>query len=173
MRTPPESVVIDLRAGGSFSYTMIGPDGDEHSATGSYLEVREPDRLAFTWGISGEEPAEMPVITVELADTGDGRTEMTFHVDGVAGRPGDEGLYDGWTEAFDALEGGPIRTSRRMEKMDLPPIVSPEEWEDARQALLVEEKELVRRSRRRRGPTRSGPARAARSSPTRSRTRRT
>ncbi len=28
--------------------------------------------------------------------------------------------------------------------MDLPPIVSPEEWEDARQALLVEEKKLVR-----------------------------
>lgn len=28
--------------------------------------------------------------------------------------------------------------------MDLPPIVSPEEWERARQALLVEEKELVR-----------------------------
>lgn len=104
MRTPPESVAIDLRTGGSFSYTMIGPDGDEHSATGSYLEVREPDRLAFTWGISSDEPAEMPVITVELIDTGDGRTEMTFHVDGVAGRPGDEGLYDGWTEAFDILD---------------------------------------------------------------------
>ena len=91
MRTPPESVAIDLRTGGSFSYTMIGPDGDEHSATGSYLEVREPDRLAFTWGISGDEPAEIPVITVELTDTVD-----------VEGHLGD--LYDGWTEAFDSLD---------------------------------------------------------------------
>ncbi len=105
MRTPPESVTIDLRPGGSFKYTMIGPDGDEHLAIGSYLEVREPDRLAFTWRIAGDEPAEAPVITVDLADTVDGCTEMTFHVDGVAGRRGDEGVYDGWTEAFDNLDG--------------------------------------------------------------------
>jgi uncharacterized protein YndB with AHSA1/START domain len=105
MRTPPESVTIDLRAGGSFSYTMIGPDGDEHPTTGSYLEVREPDHLAFTWGMPGDDPAEIPVITVDLSDTVDGRTEMTFHVEGVAGRPGDENFYDGWTEAFDVLDG--------------------------------------------------------------------
>lgn len=103
MRTPPESVQIDLRTGGSFSCTMIGPDGDEHPTTGSYLEVREPDRLVFTWGMPGDEPAETPVITVDLAEAVDGGTEMTFHVDGVAGRPGDESLYDGWTEAFDVL----------------------------------------------------------------------
>ena len=43
------------------------------------------------------------VLGLSLTETVDGRTEMTFHVDGVAGRPGDEGLYDGWTEAFDVL----------------------------------------------------------------------
>lgn len=104
MRTPLDSVVIDLRESGSFSYTMVGPDGDEHPTVGSYLEVREPDRLRFTWGGPGDDPAEMPVITVDLRDTADGRTEMTFHVAGVAGRPGDGYVYDGWAEAFAILE---------------------------------------------------------------------
>ena len=91
------------------------------------------------------------MITVDLADTVDGRTEMTFHVDGDAGRPGDEGVYDGWTEAFDILDGLIHRsctelarygTSEEDAPMNLPPIVSSEEWEAARQELLVEEKEL-------------------------------
>lgn len=103
MRTPPDSVSIDLREGGSFSYTMVGPDGAEYPTTGSYLEVHEPDRLRFTWGSPSDDPAEMPVIAVDLRDTVDGHTEMTFHVDGVAGRPGDGNVYDGW-EAFAALD---------------------------------------------------------------------
>jgi uncharacterized protein YndB with AHSA1/START domain len=117
MRTPPESVTIDLRIGGSFSYTMIGPDGDEHPTSGSYLEVREPDRLRFTWRISGDDPAETPVITVDLTETVDGRTEMTFHVDGVLGHPGDEGMYDGWTQAFDILERR-LRTDKEIPQPD-------------------------------------------------------
>src|SRR5580704_17793756 len=36
------------------------------------------------------------------------------------------------------------RTTRRREKMKTPPIVSPQEWEAARQQLLVREKDLTR-----------------------------
>lgn len=49
METKGDNVTIDLREGGSYSYTMVGPDGSEYPTTGRYLEVREPERLRFTW----------------------------------------------------------------------------------------------------------------------------
>ncbi|MDO8394219.1 MAG: SRPBCC domain-containing protein [Dietzia sp.] len=104
--TPAESVSIDLRVGGSYAYLMIDPDGGEWPATGEYLEVREPDRLRFTWVSPDDERGdEVPVITVDLAEAGEGRTLMTFH---MARHPDDRGsehgVYDGWTEAFEELD---------------------------------------------------------------------
>ncbi|MGH2712720.1 MAG: DUF899 family protein, partial [Thermoleophilaceae bacterium] len=45
--------------------------------------------------------------------------------------------------------GAPVRRSRRVPQggqaaMNTPPIVSPQEWEAAREELLVKEKELTR-----------------------------
>lgn len=105
--TPPESVSIDLLVGGSYSYLMIDPTGGEWPTTGEYLEVREPERLRFTWGAPGDERADaVPVITVDLTETSDDKTAMTFH---MQGHPDDRGtghesVYDGWTEAFEELD---------------------------------------------------------------------
>lgn len=104
MATRPETVVIDLREGGSFGYTMVDPDGTEYPWTGTYLEIRPVEHLRFTWGRADEVVPESLVITVDLVDAGDGTTTMTFHVDGADGRPGDDGEYNGWDEAFDILD---------------------------------------------------------------------
>lgn len=112
MTTRPESVRMDLREGGTYAYTMVGPDGGEYPTTGTYLEVQHLERLRFTWGGPGDDSREAPVITVALADTQDGRTAMTFHVDGVDGRPGDDDVYDGWASAFDILDGQVLSTNR-------------------------------------------------------------
>ncbi|MBT2517362.1 SRPBCC domain-containing protein [Streptomyces sp. ISL-90] len=101
--TPRESVEIDVRPGGRYRYTMIAPDGTEYPTAGVYREVVEPERLVFTWGSPGDADDAAPLITVTLADLGD-RTEMTFHLDGIAGGPGDENVYDGWASAFDVLD---------------------------------------------------------------------
>lgn len=103
MTTRADSVTIDLREGGTYAYTMVNPDGTEYPTTGTYLEVRPPERLRFTWGTADDAPEDAPILTVDLADTADGGTVMTFHVDGIGGRPGDEYVYDGWDEAFDNL----------------------------------------------------------------------
>lgn len=104
--TPAESVEIDLRVGGSYSYLMIDPTGGEWPTAGEYLEVCEPEHLCFTWG-EPDDPRgpEIPVITVDLEETPDGRTNMTFHVRGQADDRGSEhGVHDGWTEAFEELD---------------------------------------------------------------------
>ena len=68
-----------------------------------WLKVRAPERLVFTWGSPGDPDDTAPVITVDLRDLPGDRTEMLFHLRGVAGRPGDENVYDGWDSAFDLL----------------------------------------------------------------------
>lgn len=102
LETPRESVEIDLRPGGSYRYTMIAPDGSAYPTGGRYREVVEPERLVFTWGDPGDPDEIVPVLTVTLEDLGE-RTRMVFQVDGVAGRPGDDGIHDGWESAFDVL----------------------------------------------------------------------
>lgn len=101
METRPESVTIDLREGGSFAYTMVDVDGGEYPWAGTYYDVQPIDHLRFTWGRAGS--AETLVISLDLAEMGNGQTTMTFHVDGVSGQPGDDEVYDGWDQAFDLL----------------------------------------------------------------------
>jgi uncharacterized protein YndB with AHSA1/START domain len=105
VRTPRESVDFDVRPGGRYRYTMIAGDGSEYPTAGTYREVAPPARLVFTWGNPGDADDVMPVITVDLEEHGASgeQTRMTFHLDGIAGAPGDRNVYDGWNEAFDLL----------------------------------------------------------------------
>jgi uncharacterized protein YndB with AHSA1/START domain len=103
--TPRDKVEFDVRAGGTYRYTMVAADGREYETVGKYREVRPFDRLVFTWGSPRDDDEEMPLVTVDLAEQGSSgeQTLMTFRLDGIAGRPGDDNVYDGWSEALDIL----------------------------------------------------------------------
>lgn len=104
VRTPRETVVLDVRPGGAYRYTMIAPDGSEWPTGGQYLDVVEGERLVFTWADPARPDEPAPVVTVELSDVAGGaKTEMRFTLRGMDGQPGDEGVYDGWDEAFEEL----------------------------------------------------------------------
>jgi uncharacterized protein YndB with AHSA1/START domain len=104
--TPRDRVDFDVRPGGAYRYTMVAADGTEYPTVGTYREVAPFDRLVFTWGGPGDADESMPVVTVDLAERGASgeQTLMTFELDGIAGQPGDNYVYDGWSEAFDELE---------------------------------------------------------------------
>ncbi len=103
--TPRESVEFDLRPGGRYRYTMIAPDGTQYPTTGVYREITPPERLVMTWGSVGDPDESAPVLTIQLAEHGEGgrQTLMTFHVLGIDGVRGDDNVYDGWDSAFDLL----------------------------------------------------------------------
>ena len=103
--TPRDSVDFDLRPGGRYRYTMVAGDGTTYPTVGTYREVDPPRRLVFTWGSPGDADDEVPLITVDLVEHGPAgaQTHMTFHLDGVAGEPGDSNVHDGWSEALDLL----------------------------------------------------------------------
>lgn len=103
--TPPASVRIDLRVGGTYEYLMIAPDGSEYPTGGQYLEVDEPSRLRFSWADPGDSVEEAMLITIDLAELDGGRCEMTFHLQGVdEDRVSATSVSQGWAEAFEELD---------------------------------------------------------------------
>lgn len=103
--TPRESVSVDLRVGGEYTYTMRIPNtGQEFPTAGKYLHIDEPVRLDFTLGSPGEVD-DAPRVSVELEEIDADRTRMTFTLTGLPGDSGtDESAYDGWSSAFNELD---------------------------------------------------------------------
>lgn len=99
----PGSIDLDARVGGRYRYTMVAPDGTEYPTAGVYRELDAPERLVMTWGSPGDPDDGAPVITVTLRELPGERTEMLFHLMGIAGAAGDDNVYDGWDSAFDVL----------------------------------------------------------------------
>ena len=82
--TYPATVVDhDLVPGGSVSYFMTGPEGDEHHGWWKVSTVDAPHRLEFTDGFAdsdGRPDSSMPVTTTQVAieEAADGRTHMAI-----------------------------------------------------------------------------------------------
>jgi uncharacterized protein YndB with AHSA1/START domain len=67
---------IDFRVGGKWRRCMSRAADHAHWIHGEYLEIREPERLRFTY-INEYDEHEM-VVTLDFAER-DGKTEMHFH----------------------------------------------------------------------------------------------
>ncbi|MCH8561822.1 SRPBCC domain-containing protein [Nesterenkonia sp. YGD6] len=102
--TPRESVEMDVRVGGRYTYTMVNDeDGTEVVTAGVYREVSPFERLVFTWGDPHSDPDDAPVVTLVLATT-DAGTQLTFDLRGAEGAKGDSFFYDGWDSALNVLD---------------------------------------------------------------------
>lgn len=95
-------VELDLRVGGRYRIAFEGHDRSAHEASGVYLAVEPPRRLAFTWVRRGMPEADSQV-TIELRPVAGG-TELNFRHEqfsDVAVRDDHEG---GWRPTFDKLD---------------------------------------------------------------------
>jgi uncharacterized protein YndB with AHSA1/START domain len=99
---PLETVSMDVRAGGQLRLTMmIGARAVLWH--GEYLEVVEPERLVFRISDQpGDDRAEL--VTVELVDLGDGRTEMRLEQRGHMEPDDYERAKSGWGGFFDRVD---------------------------------------------------------------------
>jgi uncharacterized protein YndB with AHSA1/START domain len=100
---PMETVVMDVRPGGTWRLTMFADKGrrqiDWH---GEYLEVDEPRRLVFTLSDQPDTDDSIPV-SVVLTDLGDGRTEMQFEQRDRLPPDQRRRAKSGWSGFFDRL----------------------------------------------------------------------
>lgn len=72
------SAEIDLRVGGKYRLGMRKlPDGEVFYLSGTYREVRRPERLVYTWQWEAEPELGATLVTVEFHDRG-GSTEIVL-----------------------------------------------------------------------------------------------
>jgi uncharacterized protein YndB with AHSA1/START domain len=96
---PLSTVSMDVREGGEWRATMYVPERREIRWKGSYREVDPPERLVFT--LSDQPGDHYELVIVDLADLGDGRTEMRFQQRGDGLSPEQyEGAKSGWGKFF-------------------------------------------------------------------------
>jgi uncharacterized protein YndB with AHSA1/START domain len=107
---PLSTVSMDVSPGGAWRLTMYAEPGRrEIHWWGEFREVVEPERLVFTVSDRpGDAPADRhreayELITVELADLGDGRTEMRFEQRGSMLPEQYERAKEGWGTFFDRI----------------------------------------------------------------------
>jgi len=105
---PLPTVSMDVRVGGEWRLTMLAGGGGvgyrEIHWAGEYQEVVEPSRLVFTVTDRPDEDAR-ELVTVDLADLGDGRTEMRFSQRGRMTPEEYERAGQGWGSFFDRMAG--------------------------------------------------------------------
>ncbi|MBV9005656.1 MAG: SRPBCC domain-containing protein [Solirubrobacterales bacterium] len=101
---PLSTVSMDVRPGGAWRATMFcGPERRMIRWTGEYREVTAPERLVFT---ISDQPQDdrYELITVQLIDLGDGRTEMLFEQRGHQ-RPDEyDRAQQGWGAFFARID---------------------------------------------------------------------
>jgi uncharacterized protein YndB with AHSA1/START domain len=100
---PLSSVSMDVRPGGGWRLTMFAPPNRRRiDWRGEYREVEPPERLVFT---VTDQPGDVDVevVTVELTDLGDGRTEMLFEQRGSMLPEQYERATEGWGTFFDHM----------------------------------------------------------------------
>jgi uncharacterized protein YndB with AHSA1/START domain len=94
---------VDLRVGGTVRITMRNPDdGNEYGGGGEYVEVRAPERLAFTWTWD-DSPERPQLIEVDFTEE-DGVTTVVLTNSGLADKESRESHRDGWQNSFDNLD---------------------------------------------------------------------
>lgn len=98
---------VDLRPQGRYRLSMReGDRGAEYTVVGEYVEVRRPERLAYTWTWEGEPEimrgSESTLVVVDFVADADG-TEVVLTHSGFTG----DGIRDlhgeGWAGCLDNL----------------------------------------------------------------------
>jgi uncharacterized protein YndB with AHSA1/START domain len=104
---PDEGPVLtaetDVRVGGRFRVRFRLMSGSEHESSGSYLEVRKPDRLVMSWRwLGGEEDAGESRVEIDLRPIPEG-TELTFTHSALASEDSRRSHEEGWMGALNKL----------------------------------------------------------------------
>ncbi|MGE0422633.1 MAG: SRPBCC domain-containing protein [Reyranellaceae bacterium] len=98
---------LDVREGGAWSATLKGPER-LHSVSGTFLKVKAPSSLEFTWAWHETGDSKTPrqhetIISVELVDRGE-ETDMVFIQGLFRDADGARSHNEGWDSGFDCLD---------------------------------------------------------------------
>ncbi len=97
------SAEVDLRVGGKYRFGMMKlPDGEIFYLSGTYREVRPPERLVYTWLWEGNPERGETLVTVEFRDLG-AATEVILTHERFPNEKVRDDHNKGWNGCFDRL----------------------------------------------------------------------
>ena len=103
MRTP--DVELDPRPGGVYRFAMRDDDGSTFVVGGTFREVDRPRRLQFTWRWESGVPHTFEsLVTINLVELDDYRTELTLVHDGFPDPAAAASHERGWEASLPKLQ---------------------------------------------------------------------
>ena len=70
---------LQLQVGGKYRVEMHHKDGNVHRVSGTYREIKPPEKIAFTWHWDNEPGADESLVTVEFRDLGPSTEILLTH----------------------------------------------------------------------------------------------
>jgi len=95
-------VVMDVRLGGKYGFDVTDAEGKVFKVRGEYLEIKEPEKLVFTWFWETEPAYGNTVVTLEFADLGN-KSELILTHERFANSDARDKHSNGWAFCLDAL----------------------------------------------------------------------
>ena len=94
---------LDVREGGRYRVEMHAPDGNTYTVIGEYVEVIPSSKLVMTWAWENGDPPDEMLVTVELAENGDG-TALTLIHEKLPSKESRVLHEEGWVGCIASLE---------------------------------------------------------------------
>ena len=96
-------VEVDLRPGGAYRIELRSPEGSVYRLTGTYREIRAPERLVYTWRWEGEGDIGETLVTIDLRDAAGG-TELSITQEPFPTEKSRDEHAGGWTGSLARME---------------------------------------------------------------------
>ena len=96
-------VVMDVRSGGQYGFDVSDANGKVFKVRGEYLEIKEPEKLVFTWFWETEPAYGNTVVTLEFVDLGN-KSELILTHERFANSDARDKHSIGWAFCLDSLQ---------------------------------------------------------------------
>ena len=94
---------MDVRVGGRYRLEVTNPDGTRVLLSGTYREIKSPERLVFTWQWEGDPDFGETLVTVDFHARGSS-TELVLTHERFLNRERRDRHAAGWNGCFDTLK---------------------------------------------------------------------
>lgn len=94
---------LDLRVGGAYSLEMHHKGGNVHKLSGTYQQIKPPEKLVFTWRWATDPPGQESIVSLEFHDLGNA-TEILLNHGQFPSAESREQHNQGWMGCFEQLQ---------------------------------------------------------------------
>jgi uncharacterized protein YndB with AHSA1/START domain len=94
---------LDVKVGGRYSLEMHHKGGQVHKLSGTYQQIKPPEKLSFTWRWSTDPPGQETLVSLDFLDHGNA-TEIVLLHGQFPDAETREKHNQGWNGCFEQLQ---------------------------------------------------------------------